>query len=436
MKLLAEHVRSTDPRADTPNENGPGPNVPPVSVGPTSSTNRPGNFVMGAEAWSGWPTQDVAAWGTPPLEDFSGGTSGGQWSGFGFGRFSPGGYLKRVSTVMTCADLNGRQLASFPAYGLKGREPVDLPSWYVNGPEPSLYPDWSAFMKSLCNSYWVGGEAILWCLDRYRSSGYPARFAVLHPGRVTQDDDGEWYLNEQHLPREDVLHIPYQVVPGRRRGIGPLEWTASAVCDAAALDAYAAGIARYGVWGILTAPGELTEQQAADLKAQWAASRLDSLGMPAVASGGISYETVTMSPKDLALLDLKWFDHQVIAAAMGVPAVLVNLPQASGLTYQSTVMLADFHWRATLRPASQSIGSALSRWALPNGTSLEFNPDRYVQPDLESRARAYQTLFAIYDESTGERAMTVEEIRLAERFPAFSRAGQLDEATSSIGAPA
>src|SRR5262245_22331480 len=108
-----------DPRSNEPNANLAGPNVPPVSVGPTSSTNEPGNFVLDAQAWSGWPTTDVAPWMTPPLENFTGGSTigyGGDWTGYGYGRQFPADYLKRVSTVMTCVDLNGRQLASFPAY--------------------------------------------------------------------------------------------------------------------------------------------------------------------------------------------------------------------------------------------------------------------------------------------------------------------------------
>jgi len=342
---------------------------------------------------------------------------------------SPGGYLKRVSTVMTCADLNGRQLSSFPAYSVKNRQPGDLPSWYVNGPEPSLYADWSAFMKAVCNSYWLAGEVVLWCLDRFRSNSYPARFVALNPAKVTQDEDGEWYLNEDvHLPAADLCHIPYQMVPGRRRGVGPLQWAASAVVDAATLDLYASKIARTGVWGVVKVPGELDSTQADDLKWQWAAARESSIGLPAVVSGGVEYETVTMSPKDLALLDLKWFDHQMIAAAMGVPAVLANLPQSAGLTYQSTLMLMDFHWRATLRPASQSIAGPLSRWSPPPGKYMEHNPDRYTHPELEARARAYQTMFSIQDPLTGARAMSVDEIRLAERFPTAARTGAVAEA--------
>lgn len=417
-----------DPRLNAPNDNGAGPNDPPVSVGPTSSTNQPGNFVLGAQAWSGWPQYAEHGWSAPSMSELEGG------GGFGFGRLNPGGYLKRVATVMTCVDLNSRQLSSFPAYAVKGREPQDLPSWYVNGPEPTLYPDWSAFMKAAANSYYLAGEIILWCVARY-ANGMPSRFVVLNPAKVAVDVDGNWSLNGQELEQADVCHIPYQLIPGRRRGVGPLEWAGSATVDAAHLDIYAGNIARYGVWGLLSAPAELDTNQAHDLKMGWMASRESAMGAPAVLSGGVTYEQVTMSPKDMALLDLKWFDHQVIAAAMGVPAVLVNLPQSAGLTYSSTVMLADFHWRATLRPAAQSIAGALSRWALPYGTGMEFNPDKYVQPDLEARSRAYSTLFNIHDEATGQRAISIDEIRAAERFPVAARTGSVSELTGSIGGP-
>lgn len=347
----------------------------------------------------------------------------GEWSGFGYGRQMPGGYMRRVSTVMTCVDLNTRQLSSFPAYAVRGRVPADLPSWYAS-PEPELYPDWSAFMKAAGASYYLAGEAILFATGRY-ADGYPARFIALDPGQLFRDPEGTWYLgtndNGQELRRADVCHIPYQMLPGAkyRRGVGPLLWAYRHMVSVAALDAYAEAIARYGVWAVLKHPEELSAQQAAELQGQWMGARYNSAGAPAVLSGGITFETLTMSPKDLALLDLKWFDLEMIAAAMGVPAVLVNLPQNNGLTYQSTLMLADWHWRATLRPAAQQFSGSMSQWLLPRGTSIEFNPDRYVQPPLEERARAYATLHGIVD-SNGNPALSVDEIREFERWKPYA----------------
>jgi hypothetical protein len=46
---------------------------------------------------------------------------------------------------------------------------------------------------------------------------------------------------------------------------------------------------------------------------------------------------------------------------------------------------------------------------------MEFNRDEYVKEAPEVRARTYQTLFNLMDEK-GNRAMTIDEIRMAERF--------------------
>jgi phage portal protein BeeE len=138
--------------------------------------------------------------------------------------------------------------------------------------------------------------------------------------------------------------------------------------------------------------------------------------VPAVLSGGMTYSSVSMSPRDMALLDLKIFDLQMIANAFGVPAGLAGLPQAAGgLTYSSPAMLRDQHWTNYLLPLCQRIAGALSNWALPRGTRFEFNPDRYLQVPLPERMNAYAVAHNIVDEK-GRRVMTVPEIRVAERF--------------------
>ena len=59
---------------------------------------------------------------------------------------------------------------------------------------------------------------------------------------------------------------------------------------------------------------------------------------------------------------------------------------------------------------------AMSAWVLPRGTRVELNRDAYVQPDPVERANMYATLHGIVDEKTGQHAITVDEIRIAERI--------------------
>jgi phage portal protein BeeE len=129
-----------------------------------------------------------------------------------------------------------------------------------------------------------------------------------------------------------------------------------------------------------------------------------------VLSGGLDYESVSMTPADMALLDLKYYDQRAICAAFGVPAPMLSVPTENGLTYQTTVMLADWHWRATLRTHSDSIARAMSNWALPRGVTLEFNPDRYVQPPIDERMQMYAT-------GVAAGVLLPEEARAKERLP-------------------
>lgn len=389
------------------------PNTNPAlgTVGPNVAD--PGDIpadLLQSQPWSGWPD----SYATPFYES---GTD--NWTGFGYGRHSPDGYMGRVSVVGTCVDLNTRQLASFPVYGVKNSRPVRLPSWADN-PEPELYADWSEFMKTATNSLQLAGEIILYATARF-ADGFPSRFVTLNPSRVDiEQDDGRivYSIDGDPLPAGDVCHIKYEAVPGRLRGISPLGWVGRNLVSASALESYATDIARHGVPAVLSNPANLSSTQREDAKNNWMAARLGRPGAPAVLSGQWTYETVSLSPTDMALVDLKVFDEQRIASAFGVPPYLVGLPQADGPTYSNATSLFDFHWRATLRPMASSIAAALSSWALPHGTRLEFNRDEYVRPDLASRAQAYSILHSIED-SEGRAAMTVDEVRTSERFPPY-----------------
>lgn len=433
-------TRALLPPDDTPRENVPNGNDPMGTVGPDVPAGFGDTHVMypavnppaQAEAWAGWPVE----WATPWLEPSP------MWSTFfGYGQSDPVGYLTRVSTVGTCVDKNARQLASFPAYSVTAGVPGELPDWYQSSPEPGTYSDWVEFMKAAVNSYLFHGETVLYSLVRY-ADGFPRRFIVLEPHRVHDDDAGQWWIDVgQHgdrlaVDRADLCFIRYQPDPTTGRGVGPLTWAARHLVSADVLDRYAVNIAAHGVSAVLTAPGELTAQQTAQARADWAAARRANPGIPAVLSGGLTYNALSMSPRDMALLDLKVFDLQMIASAFGVPPGLVGLPQAGGgLEYSSVDMLADHHWRDALRPMATSFAGALSNWLLPRGTRIEFNPDRYVQPGLAERAQAWTALHGIVDEQ-GRRAMTVPEIRTFERFAPWDVAAQGANTTDSlVGSP-
>lgn len=353
------------------------------------------------QPWAGWP--QAAGWEVPNWGNR------GQLAGY-------------VSTVYTCVDLNSRQLATFPTYRMRGVEHLDDLPWMAN-PCPDLYTDWTQFMKQLANTLQLRGETFVYALARY-TDGSVAQMCVIDPDAVDIDVlDGQvdFRIGGMPVDRSDVLQIPYQTWPGELRGISPLQWIGRNLYAANALETYGAQLAANGAvpWGVLTTPANLTASQVDENRQRWDEASARRGAAPVMLSGGLTLEALTLSPSDMALLDLRVFDEQRICAAFGVPPYLIGLPQSEGLTYANATSLFDYHWRATLRPKSRTIAAALSQWALPRGQRLEFNSDEYTRPELSARAQAYAVLHGIVDED-GRHALTVDEIREIERLTPYS----------------
>ena len=94
---------------------------------------------------------------------------------------------------------------------------------------------------------------------------------------------------------------------------------------------------------VLVHPQNLNATQAADLQSAWVEARMSNMGIPAVLSGGITFETLQFSPKDMALVELAQLNESRIAVLLGVPPFLVGLPSGGdSMTYsnvQSTLRL-------------------------------------------------------------------------------------------------
>lgn len=392
-----------------PRDNEPNANPPGGSVGPNADAGfgdvhaaYPGTELTAppVQAWQGWPV----GWMTPEWNA----SSVQSW----MGRF--------VDTVFAAIDLNSSLLSTMPPYLVRNGRVLAPLAWMQN-PYPELYASWEEFAKQLFWSFQLG-EVFVLC-DVRGDDGYPLRFRVLDPWVVSVDwVEGvrDYSVGGKRLDNQaDMLHVRYSSFPGDARGHGPLEAGGARVLAASALMRYATDLAtRGGVpWAVITHPDRLTPKQTRELQEQWLASRTAAMGLPAVMSGGIGIEAMQVNPRDMALLDLAQFVEARISTLLGVPPFLLGLPTgADSLTYSTTETLYDFHWRSSLRPKAQVVMSALSNWATWPGSAVELDRDEYVRPAFPARADAYATMFNIVDPATGERAITIEEIRTAERM--------------------
>jgi HK97 family phage portal protein len=406
MGLFTRSIRPTDP--EIPNSNDPA-DVPPATVGPPAAAPGDPDGVMftGADppawlpptirpsAWSGWP----ADWATPNWQS-------GMWPN------------PLTSIAWLCINRNASALATMPPY-LKNAAPSLQADW-LNNPDVDNYTSWDEFMHQLAWDYQAVGEAFVLATAHY-ATGWPARFHVVPPWMVTVDmEDGlRHYSIGGDQVDGDLLHIRYRSQVGYAHGMGPLEAGGMQITAAQMMVQYAMNLVAGGgiPSGVLEHPAEMTPAQAAQLKADWVTARASGIGEPAVLSGGIKWTPTQINPQDLGLTSLLNTQENRICQLLDYPSELAGVPtNTDPMTYKNMTMWLDLHWRIGLRAKATRLMQALSGWALPRGTWVELNRDEYVAAEPLERAQTAQILNSIVDPVTGQQALTVQEIRDAERL--------------------
>lgn len=346
----------------------------------------------GVQPWDGWPSD----WRTP------------HW----FGRVET-----LTDTAWHCLDLQSGKVGSFPAY-LVGSSPDLADDWLIN-PNPLFYASWFDFLRQVVWDFLLGEAFIV--VDARYATGLPARFHAVPPWTVNVEIDSDGarsYRIGSIDVTGDMIHIPYQITTADAHGHGPLEVGAGRLVAANALARYATNLAASGglPHSLLIVPGNLTGDQSARLQAQYLDARMAAMGLPGVLSGGVELRQLEFDPEKMALLDLSRFNEARIAELLGVPPPLVGLPSGQdSLTYNTILMILEMHWRVHLSRFASALTASLSHHLLPRGTTIELNRDEYLKPAMGERAQAWSTLHAIQDDD-GTRAVTVAEIREAERF--------------------
>jgi len=323
------------------------------------------------QPWSGWPS----SWDVP------------NWWGI---------TSMLTDTAWACLDSNASILSTLPPY-LVGAAP-SLDSDWLRNPDPDVYVSWCEFAKQLFWDYQGAGEAFVLATARY-STGWPARFHVVPPYMVNAEivDGARRYDIAGVDVTADMLHVRYTSRLGFARGIGPLEMAGPRLVAAAALARYASSMAQAGgvPTSILKHPGRLDADQAAKLQSQWVAARQNALGLPAVLSGGVDFQTIAIDPEKMALVELSQWNEARIAVLLGVPPVAMGLPSGGDpMTYKNMEWLFFSRWRGALGPLSTAVMSALSGWALPRGTAVEVDMTPYVSPTPLEQAQIDQIYLA------------------------------------------
>jgi len=296
---------------------------------------------------------------------------------------------------------------------------------------PSPYLSSSLLSQYITSAVSVSGDAFI--LKLRSDSGEVLELCPLVPEMVEVKGSKEelitHYIYKQkgqylHIEREDMIHLRERIDPrNHRRGLSPLRAVMVEILgDAAASQMAAALVKNTGVPSVVISPknelsmtGEEAESIADTFGRRFGG---ENRGRPLVISGGeVDIKTLSFSPKDLEIGQLRNVNEERISAVLGVPAILAGL--GAGLesaTYSNVRELREFFTEQKLIPMWRSIANDFTNQLLPD---FETNENYYMEFDLSDvRALSQDEDAAMQRVVQGFNAgfLTINEARQATQF--------------------
>lgn len=202
------------------------------------------------------------------------------------------------------------------------------------------------------------------------------------------------------LADSEVLHVWGLQVPGRTRGLGPIEACRLSLSGALDVRDYA------NTWfqtddipsGVLTSEQHLDPKAIALYREVWAnpgaydapdASTLNRRLGPSirVLGKGLAYSPIMLKPADAQWIEAQQFGILDVARMFGMPAdYLLAAVEGKSMTYANLEMIDTQYMRLTLLPKYlRKIEQAITS-LLPPGQSARFDLSEYLRPDAKTRA--------------------------------------------------
>lgn len=260
------------------------------------------------------------------------------------------------------------------------------PTWVR---QPDVKTSRSAFFEMTTTSLACNGNAF-WKVVRQSPADQPSALIVLDPTMCHVSEDGSVSYRGEDLQRWQVQHLALLRIPGRPRGLGPIQAAAADLASSADIRDYASNWFTSGNVpnGTLTTEQHITVDQAVAMKMQWLSSVRG--GEPAVLGQGLTYEPMLLSPKDAQFLESRQFSVTDIARLFGIPAhMLLSVVEGGSMTYMSG-QAADLSFsRWTLTQYLREIEEAFTS-LLPRGQVARFNMDAVLRPATKERYEAHQ----------------------------------------------
>jgi len=256
-----------------------------------------------------------------------------------------------------------------------------------------FYEAWSQSKQSRGNTYVL--------LERDNRTVVKAMH-VLDPDRVkplVAPDGAVYYeLQSDHLagvgatvtvPASEIIHDRWNTLFHPLVGLSPLYAAATAALQGLEIPRASTKFFRNGSkpGGVLTAPGTISGETAARLKAHWEENFTgDNVGKVAVLGDGLKYENLSVSAVDAQLVEqLKW-SAETICSCFRVPAYMVGVGPAPA--YNNVEALNQQYYSQCLQIQIESAELCLDEGlSLPVHLGTEFDLDGLLRMDTATQIK-------------------------------------------------
>lgn len=345
-----------------------------------------------------------------------------------------------VSAVYASVALIGGAIAALPFHLFKrapgGRERYDTDLWWLFNESP-----WAAWTAASAWSFAAQSIALkgdgFWRIRRVTPyTNAIEGFEPYHPDTVDPRRDGDRLVyvlanadgTIETIDQADMLHFPGIGFDGRR-SLTPIRAALRAPAGIAlAADEYAAAFFRNGARPdfALYTDGKLDPEAAAVLRNTWGERHGGprNAHLPAVLTGGLKVQQLTMTAEDAQLLSTRKFQVEDIARIFGVPPHMIGYTEKTTSWGSGVEQMSIGFVRYTLRRYLDAMMQEINRKIWPQSRIYfgEFAVDALLDGDSKAQAEFFAKALG----GPGTQGwMTINEVRRLKNLPPVEGGDQL-----------
>ncbi len=315
------------------------------------------------------------------------------WSEKNYYSFADEGYCKNV-IAYRCIDLIATSVASVPLALYRISEDGSRDRIYVHDvldllkrPNPSMSK--CDFLKSLVSYKLISGNAYSLRVGKLRSSDIPKELYLLRPDRVqiipgnaNIPDAYRYSVNTNYKDykinkltgKSDILHFKHFNPIDDWYGLSPIEASSRNIDQHNQAGDWIQSLLQNGAKpsGALVVKGRADDGNKGSLSIDQYNRLKEQInnyytgpfnaGRPLLLEGGLEWQGMSLSPRDMDLLNLRHNAAREIALAFGVPPQLLGIPGDN--TYSNLVEARLALWEQTIMPCLDDILQKICVWLL------------------------------------------------------------------------